>query len=92
MTIQVNSEGILHLLLDLKPNKAPGPDKTPACLLNELACELADWQYYKVILEQSCLPAEWKNTNVVPIINKNDQSCPQIITQFLSNKYLLQIA
>ena len=45
-TIQVNSEGILHLLLDLKPNKAPGPDKTPACLLNELACELADWLYY----------------------------------------------
>ena len=30
--IQINSEGILHLLLDLKPNKALEPDKTPAHL------------------------------------------------------------
>ena len=39
--IQIDPEGILHLLLDLKPNKAPGPDEIPARLLRELAYELA---------------------------------------------------
>ena len=37
MPIQIDPEGILHLLLDLKPNKAPGPNKIPARLLKELA-------------------------------------------------------
>ena len=40
-SIRINSEGILHLLLDLKSNKAPGPDKIPARLLKKLAYELA---------------------------------------------------
>ena len=26
-------------------------------------------------MEQSCLPTEWKNANVVPIFKKNDRSC-----------------
>ena len=37
LPIKINSEYILHLLLDLKPNKAPGSDKIPARLLKELA-------------------------------------------------------
>ena len=73
--IQINSEGILHLLLDLKSNIAPGPDKIPARLLKELAYELAPVLavLYK---EQSCLPTEWKNANVVPIFKKKNRACP----------------
>ena len=41
LPIQIDPESILHLLLDLKPNKAPRPDKIPARLLKELAYELA---------------------------------------------------
>ena len=76
-SIHINSEGILHLLLDLKPNKAPGPDKIPAHLLKELAYELATVLavLYKATLEQSCLPTEWENANVVPIFKKNDRAC-----------------
>ena len=75
--IQIDPGGILHLLLDLKPNKAPGPDKIPACLLKELAYKLAPVLavLYRATLEQSCLPTEWKNANIVPIF-KNDRSCP----------------
>ena len=76
--IQINSEGILHLLLNLKPNKAPGPDTIPARLLKELAYEFAPVLavIYEAILEQGCLPAGWKNANIVPIFKKNNRSCP----------------
>ena len=37
LPIQINSEVILHLLLDLKPNKAPGSNTICAHLLMELA-------------------------------------------------------
>ena len=30
---------------------------------------------YRATLEQSCLPTEWENANVVPIFKKNDRSC-----------------
>ena len=39
--IQFNSEGILHLLLDLKPNKAPGPDRIASYLHAHLLKEQA---------------------------------------------------
>ena len=39
--IQTNYDGILHFLLDLKPNKASGPDAIPVHLLKELAYEFA---------------------------------------------------
>ena len=39
--IQISSEGILHFLLKLKPNKAPGSNTIPAHLLKELAYEFA---------------------------------------------------
>ena len=73
-SIQICSEGILKLLLDLKPNKAPGPDKIPARLLRELAYELAPVLaiIFETTLVQGCLPAEWKNANVVPIFKKKD--------------------
>ena len=77
LPIQINSEGILHLLLDLKPNKVPGPDTIPARVLKELAYELAPVLavIYETTLEQGCLPAEWKNANVVPKFKKNNRSC-----------------
>ena len=60
--LQIDPEGILHLLLNLKPNKDPGPDKIPTRLLKELAYELAPVLavLYTATLEQSCLPTEWK--------------------------------
>ena len=65
-------------MLDLKPNKAPRPDKIPVHLLKELTYELAPVLavLYSANLEKSCLPTEWKNANVVPIFKKNDRSCP----------------
>ena len=74
-SIQFTSEGILHLLLDLKPNKPPGPDRIPAHLLKEQAYELVVVLalLYKADMEQECLPTKWKNANVVPIF-KNDWS------------------
>ena len=76
--IQINTEGILRLLLELKPNKAPGPDKIPSRLLKELAYEIAPVLaiLFSATLDQSCLPADWKNANVVPIFKKNNRSCP----------------
>ena len=59
-SIQFTSEGILHLLLDLKPNKAPGPDRIPAHLLKEQAYELVLVLaiLYKANMEQECLPTK----------------------------------
>ena len=73
-SIQICSEGMLKLLLDLESKKAPGPDKIPARLLRELAYEIAPVLAitFKATLGQGCLPAEWRNPNVVPIFKKKD--------------------
>ena len=58
-----NSKVIFHLLLDLKPNKAPMPNTIPVCLLKELAYEFTPViaVICKATLEQGCLPTEWNN-------------------------------
>jgi len=60
------------VLQNLKPSKAPGPDKIPTCLLKELAFEFAPSLavIYKASLGQGQLPQEWKNANIVPIYKK----------------------
>ena len=39
--IEIHTDGVLHLLLNLKVSKATGPDKIPCRLLKELAYQIA---------------------------------------------------
>jgi len=76
--IQIDINGIVQLLQNLKPSKAPGPDKIPTRLLKELAFEFAPSLavVFKASLGQGQLPQEWKHANVVPIYKKGDRSSP----------------
>ena len=73
--IKVGRAGVLKLLLNLKPNKATGPDGIPGNLLRMVADEIADVYtlLFQASLDQGCLPSDWKRANVVPIFKKGDR-------------------
>lgn len=74
--IQISTPGILKLLANLKPNKAPGPDKIYPCILKELKNEIAPVLQiiFTKSLSTSKLPSEWLSANVAPIFKKGDKS------------------
>ena len=57
-SIQVNSQGIQHLLSNLDANKSSGPDSFPARFLKEIAVEiaLALSTVFQASLDQGVLP------------------------------------
>ena len=70
--IQVSRKGVLRLMLDIKENKATGPDGIPGKLLKICAHELADsfTFLYQKSLDQGVIPAEWKKAKFSPVLKK----------------------
>ena len=62
--IKVTRNGVLRLMLDIKENKATGPDGIPGKLLKICANELADsfTLLFQKSLEHGVIPGEWKKS------------------------------
>ena len=76
--IEIYTDGVLHLLLNLKVSKATGPDKIPCRLLKELAYQIAPalTLLYRASIIQGAVPSDWKMANIVPIFKKGSKSSP----------------
>jgi len=75
-TIKVTRAGVLKLLLNIKENKATGPDGIPAKLLKICAEELTDVYrlLYQASLDQGMIPEDWRAANILPLFKKGDKS------------------
>lgn len=72
--IEISTPGILKLLSNLKPGKAPGPDNIYPCVPKELRNEIAP--VLNIIFSRSLttkeLPPEWLTANMWPPSTKKD--------------------
>lgn len=73
--IQVNTEGVRKLLLNLKVDKATGPDSIPAFILKTASDELAPMltRLFQLSLETGEVPHDWRQAWVVPIFKKGER-------------------
>lgn len=73
--ISISKAGVLKLLLNVKENKATGPDGIPGNLLKICASELADvlTLLFQASLDQGRLPEAWKQAFIVPVFKKGDR-------------------
>ena len=74
--IRVGQAGVLKLMLNIKENKATGPDGVPCNLLKLCAYELAPVYtvLFQASLDQGCLPSDWKKANIVPVFKKGNRT------------------
>lgn len=74
--VAFNEQDVLSLLKNLKPGKAPGPDKFYPKILKELANEIAHpiFLIFQQSLQQGAVPVEWKTANVTPIFKKGNRN------------------
>ena len=76
--ININLNGIIKLLYNLRPDKAAGPDEIRPIVLRELRVEIAP--VIQLIFEKSLatgtLPSDWTKANVSPIFKKGEKSDP----------------
>ena len=65
--VEVQSKGVLKLLLKLKIHKAAGPDCIPNFILNNAADQMAPilTKLYQFSLNTGEVPADWKNAFIV---------------------------
>ena len=76
--IHINLEGVIQLLLNLKPHKAAGPDNLPCYFLKEVANEISPslCLIFQASLNQGMLHEIWKSASVVPIYKKGKKDDP----------------
>ena len=74
--IKVSRKGVLRLLLDIKENKATGPDGIPGKLLKICALELHQvfTILYQNSLDQGIDSDDWKHAIIHPLFKKGDKS------------------
>ena len=76
--IKVTRAGVLKLLLNIKENKATGPDGIPGQILKICANELAGVYrlLFQASLNQGVVPDDWRHANIVPLFKKGDKTNP----------------
>jgi hypothetical protein len=64
------------LLLNLKPNKAAGPDDIPPRILKDTAEIIAPilTVIFQKSIDSGILPTDWKNANITPIYKKGERT------------------
>ena len=74
--IDFEKEKIAKMLQEVNVNKACGPDNLSSHVLKECAVELAPSLacLFKRSFNSGCIPAQWKQGNVVPVHKKGDKS------------------
>ena len=76
MNVNINKDIVLDKLLQLKENKAQGPDEIHPAVLKNCA-HIVAWPLtiiYRKSLTESALPVDWKLANVVPIFKKGNKN------------------
>ncbi|XP_072047020.1 uncharacterized protein [Amphiura filiformis] len=76
--IDISTDGVTKLLLDLDMTKATGPDEIPARILKMGAAEIAPalTTIFRRSLETGILPDDWRCANISPIFKKGDRTTP----------------
>ena len=76
--IKIIVEGVKRMLQELKPQKAPGPDKISTRVLKELAEPLPKplTEFFQHSIDSGVVPTQWKKALVTPISKKGDKHCP----------------
>ena len=76
--IIIDLKGILKLLSNLNPDKAPGPDGIKPIVLKELREELAPniQLLFKKSISTGKIPTDWTKANVSPVFKKGSKSDP----------------
>ena len=77
-TLQIGQEGILKLLKNLSPHKAPGPDGIHPFVLQKCAHEIAPilTKIFDQSISTGTLPSAWSTTNVAAIYKKGSRTDP----------------
>ena len=67
--VNINVNGVLKLLQNLKPFKASGPDGIQSKFLNKSAVQIASGLtlVFQASIKQSKLPEDWRHTLITPI-------------------------
>ena len=75
-SINVNVNGVIKLLKNLKPFAASGPDGTHTMLLKQTAVEIAPALrlLFQASLDQGKVPSQWKKAQIVPLFKKGSRS------------------
>ena len=75
---QIEEKEVLKLLLDINPNKYPGPDGIHPKALKETAAILAKplTKIYNASLQSGIVPDLWKLGNIIALFRKGDKSDP----------------
>lgn len=74
--IEFSEHGITLLLQKIKVGSAPGPDRISNYILKNCAPSVASYLIvlFRKSFEQSELPLDWKNANVVPVHKSGDKT------------------
>ena len=74
--IRIDRTGLIKLLLNIKINKAVGPDGIPGRLLKLCAHEIVDSliTLFQASLDQGVVPDDWKEANIMPLFKKGDKT------------------
>ena len=74
--LRIHQNGVLKLLKNLKPHKAPGPDNITPTILKETAREIAPalTLLFQASIDQQTIPKDWKTALITPIFKKGDRS------------------
>ena len=77
--LEITSQGIAKLLLNLDPSKAAGPDELKPRLLKELALEISPilCLIYQKSLDTGEVPTDWRTAHVSPIYKKGSKYNPE---------------
>jgi hypothetical protein len=76
--ISISREGILKLLLNLKENKASGPDLLPPRILKSAAHPISYCLelIFKASLSTGFVPHDWRQANITPVFKKGERFKP----------------
>ena len=76
--LNITTDGVQKLLMELNPGKASGPDEMPARLLKNLASEIAPvlTAIFKQSISTGALPSDWTKALISPVFKKGNRSDP----------------
>ena len=74
--IDITEESVEKIMLNLKTDKASGPDGIPPLVLSETATEItpAITMIFRKSLEEGSIPNDWRRANVTPIFKKGSRA------------------
>ena len=83
--IQIDLNGELKLLSNLKPDKVAGPDSNKPVVLKQLKTEISPVTclFLEKTLQTRQLPSDWKKAQVCPLFKKGDKTEPTNYRPFL---------